>query len=265
MIAAAPGWDALTPAQAAAARPFVDARLAQRRHLVVYLSGAHAYGFPSPDSDLDIKCVHVAPTGSLLGLSGAAPAGVATIEQVDGVELDYGSNELAAALRGALKGDGNYLERLLGRLVLVEDPALAALRPLLRAALSARVYHHYRGFASSQRHGLVQSPTAKKVLYVLRTSLTGAHLLGTGELETDLTRLVQHYPVDGVDELVATKRRGEKVVLAADVLARWTAELDRVKALLDDRHAHSVLPPSAPPDAVAALDGWLVGLRRGAW
>ena len=40
---------------------------AQRRHVVISLSGAHAYGFPSPDSDLDLKCVHLAPTESLLG------------------------------------------------------------------------------------------------------------------------------------------------------------------------------------------------------
>ncbi|MFO0740531.1 MAG: nucleotidyltransferase domain-containing protein [Labilithrix sp.] len=26
----------------------------KREHLVIYLSGAHAYGFPSPDSDLDL-------------------------------------------------------------------------------------------------------------------------------------------------------------------------------------------------------------------
>jgi hypothetical protein len=27
----------------------------KRSHVVVYLSGAHAYGFPSPDSDLDLS------------------------------------------------------------------------------------------------------------------------------------------------------------------------------------------------------------------
>jgi hypothetical protein len=31
------------------------------------LSGAHAYGFPSPDSDLDLKAIHVAKTADLLG------------------------------------------------------------------------------------------------------------------------------------------------------------------------------------------------------
>ena len=39
------------------------------RHVVVYLSGSHAYGFPSPDSDLDIKASHIEPTETFLGLS----------------------------------------------------------------------------------------------------------------------------------------------------------------------------------------------------
>src|SRR5690606_22403890 len=36
----------------------LDEESARRRHLVIALSGAHAYGFPSPDSDLDLKAVH---------------------------------------------------------------------------------------------------------------------------------------------------------------------------------------------------------------
>ena len=31
-----------------------------------YVSGAHAYGFPSPDSDFDLKGAHVVPTECLL-------------------------------------------------------------------------------------------------------------------------------------------------------------------------------------------------------
>ena len=68
-------------------RTYVAARAAERHHLVVYLSGAHAYGFPSPDSDFDIKCVHVAPTRDLVGLA-PREGGADTIEIIDGVEID---------------------------------------------------------------------------------------------------------------------------------------------------------------------------------
>src|SRR5512140_3965747 len=79
---------------------------ARREHVVVYLSGAHAYGFPSPDSDLDLKAIHVARTADLLGLEVPTPT-VDRAEVLDGVEIDYTSNELAHALAGILGGNGN--------------------------------------------------------------------------------------------------------------------------------------------------------------
>jgi predicted nucleotidyltransferase len=258
------GWQALTEAQASVTRPFLAAREEERRHLVAYLSGAHAYGFPSPDSDLDIKCVHVAPTRQLVGLAASA-GGAEIMTVIDGVEIDYGSNEVGAVLRGALKGNGNFLERLVGELTLAEDPTLAALRPLVRAALCRRVVHHYGGFARSQHKAVAAKPTAKKVLYVLRTALTGIHLLATGELLTDLTRLAAHHPVPGVEELIATKLRGEQVVLEPDELSRWSSEMQRVLTLLNASVEPSVLPLEPPPVAVAAIDGWLIELRRAAF
>ena len=121
-------FDVVTPHQAAVAQAYLAERARERHHLVVYLSGAHAYGFPSPDSDLDLKCVHVAPTAALVGLA-RADGGAEAMTVIDGVEVDYGSNELGDVLRGVLAGNGNYLERLLGPLVLAcDDPLLAAVR-----------------------------------------------------------------------------------------------------------------------------------------
>ena len=73
-----------------------------RRHLVVYLSGSHSYGFPSPDSDLDIKAVHTEATDRLLGLS-PPPQTASRLEVVRGVEIDYTSNEIGAVLAGELE------------------------------------------------------------------------------------------------------------------------------------------------------------------
>ena len=143
-------WSVLTAHQQTVARSFLAAREAERRHLVVYLSGAHAYGFPSPDSDLDLKCVHVAPTADLVGLTPVEDP-TDRIEVIDGVELDYGSNELGPVLRGAIKGNGNYLERILGELVLGGDAALLAeAREIMRPLLSRRCARLYAGFATSQ-------------------------------------------------------------------------------------------------------------------
>lgn len=259
------GWDALTPTQVATAQAFLAARAAERRPLVAYLSGSHAYGFPSPDSDLDLKCAHVAPTRMLVGLVEKGDQGAKILTVIDGIEIDYDSNEIGMVLRGVLKGNGNFLERLLGTMTLAEDAVLVPLRPLVRGVLSRRVVHHYGGFARSQYKEAIAKPTAKKVLYVLRTALTGVHLLRAGELVTDLTELAAVYPVPGVDELIAIKRGGEQTALAATDLARWTTELDRVLALLDGSVGPSRLPPEPPVAATAELDTWLIDLRRAAF
>ncbi len=61
-------WQALTPEQQAVVKRVLEEENARRRSLVVTLSGAHAYGFPSPDSDVDLKAVHVSPTERVLGV-----------------------------------------------------------------------------------------------------------------------------------------------------------------------------------------------------
>ncbi len=257
-------FDLLTDHQAAVARTFLATRAAERHHLVVYLSGAHAYGFPSPDSDLDLKAVHIAATGALVGL--AAEAGNAELMTVvDDVELDYSSNELGDVLRGVLKGNGNYLERVLGDLVMACDaPRLEALRPLVRAALSRRVVRHYAGFARSQRMAAIAGPTAKRVLYVLRTARTGLHLLRTGELVTDLTALTPSYGPE-IEELLLRKRTGERAHLDGAEFERWRTVMLDVLTDLDRAVGTSVLPDEPPAAAVAALDAWLRATRQECW
>jgi uncharacterized protein len=257
--------DVLTEPQRRVAAAFLAEQSAARHHLVVYLSGAHAYGFPSPDSDLDLKCIHVAPTRALVGLA-ANEGGAEITRVVDGVELDYTSNEVGAALRGAIKGNGNFLERVLGDLVLAGDDArLATLRPLARAALSRRAQRHYLGFATSQLKAADEKPTAKRVLYVLRTTATGLHLLRTGELVIDLTQLLDELGLSHARELIAIKQSGEQAPLDGPALARWRGEMMRLIGALERAHETSVLPDEAPAAAVEAIDGWLCDVRKAMW
>lgn len=235
---------------------------ARRHHLVIALSGAHAYGFPSPDSDLDLKAIHIEPTRALLGL-GTPRLAFDRLEVIDGVEIDYTSNELSPVLAGILSGNGNYIERVLGALLLHRGPEHAELAALVPGVLSRRVHHHYRGFASSQRRAFeaAEQPTAKKLLYVLRTALTGAHLLRSGELRVDLRTVAGEYGFGDVVELIAAKREGERTVLPEAARQAWLARLDGLFALLEEARAQSALPEEPPPEACAALEEWLVDVR----
>lgn len=239
----------------------LDVEEAAREHIVIALTGAHAYGFPSPDSDLDLKGVHVLPTRRLVGLS-RPDDHASRAEIIEGVEIDYASNEIGQVLAGLARGIGSYVERILGPWMVRTSADHAELAALARGALSRRVHAHYRGFASGQRREAVASgtPTAKRVLYVLRTALTGTHLLATGELVTDLCALMDDHGFGQARELLEIKRTGERAPLPETVATRWLAELDRVFEILDDARARSVLPDEAPN--VAELDAWLIALRR---
>ena len=257
-------WNVLTEHQRTVARPYIAERERERRHLVVYLSGAHAYGFPSPDSDLDIKCIHIAPTASIVGLD-VVHDPPSRIDFVENVELDYGSNELAPVLRGAIKGNGNYLERVLGELALGGDQDLLSdARIAVRPLLSRRVSRHYGGFAASQLRAFDERPTAKRALYVLRTAATGRHLLAHGEVVTDVAQLTRFVPPD-IAELIDVKRRAERQELSADQIAAWRPRLTAAIAEVDADVERSPLPAEPAPAAVAAIDTWLREVRRQSW
>ncbi|MBK7534966.1 MAG: nucleotidyltransferase domain-containing protein [Myxococcales bacterium] len=254
----------LSQAQLRVVREYLAARERERRHLVAYVSGAHAYGFASPDSDVDLKCIHVAATGDLVGLSPGSET-ADRIEIIEGVEVDYGSNELAGALRGAIKGNGNYLERFLGELVVSSMPELAEVRPIVTRLLSRRVARHYAGFAAGQLRLFEDKPTAKRALYVLRTSATGRHLLASGELVTDLRQLAAQYAPPQVEELFELKRSGEQSALAPEHAAAWRARLQEAIAQVDANLERSVLPEEPSARAAADAEEWLRGVRRHYW
>ena len=242
----------------------LDEESAKRRHFVIALSGAHAYGFPSPDSDLDLKAVHVAPIEQFIGLSDAKLV-VDRLEVIEGVEIDYTSNEIGGVLRGVLAGNGNYLERLLGCAVepavtLRADEALGELRPLVVRAASRRFHHHYRGFAKSQLLAFERAsePTAKKALYVLRTALTGIHWLLTRELVIDVRALIDEHGFAHARELIERKRAGEQVTLDDDERRSWLSRLGALFDRLDQAREASRLPEVGDG---SELDEWLVAFR----
>ena len=141
------------------------------------------------------------------------------------------------------------------------SPDLEALKPLVEKAISRRVYRHYLGLATSQLKAAQtpQGTSAKKLLYVLRTALTGAHALRTGRIVVDLRELHDDYGFSGAGELIAAKRAGETMKLSESVGARWLEEVRRAFEVLDASYRASTLPEE-PPN-VADLEAWLLAER----
>lgn len=228
--------------------------------LLCGVTGAHIYGFPSPDSDIDMKGIHLAPTRELVGLHTGAPAHD-RLMMFEGVECDLTTHELGHALALLLRGSGNVLERILSPIQLVDG--VEELQELVRDAVSRDLSRHYRGFLRGMQREHALQRRAKTALYAYRVALTGMHLMRTGRLETDV-RVLADGRFGVVGELVAFKSENPEKAkipeeLEAQVMKDWPALEEGLAGALDS----SPLPESVPNRP--AIEAWLLGVRKGSW
>ncbi len=241
-------------------RRFLEENPPPGRVLMCAVTGSHHYGFPSPDSDLDLKGIYALPTEHLLGLSPTTPTHD-RLEFFEGTECDLTCNEVSRALGLVLRGNGNLLERLFSPFQLTEDDTLQELRVLARGALSRSVARHYRGYFEGMCREHTREPTAKALLYTYRVALTGIHLLRTGEVLADLPVLSEMYDLPRLTPLIAHKREGaERCAPPADLDAHLRAGWPDMAARLEAARESSPLPEEAPN--TAACERWLIALRR---
>jgi len=225
------------------------------------LSGAHLYGFPSRDSDFDLRGVHVLPLAEVVGLR-AGPATIERMGEESGLELDLVTHDLCKFARMLLQPNGYVLEQLHSPLVVVTTPVHAELRELARGCVTRAHGRHYLGFAATQWQLFAGAPQqrVKPLLYVYRVLLTGLHLLRTGEVVADLRALAAAARMDGIEDLIAQKTGGsEQAVLREADVERHRREYERLRAELERAMAESPLP--AAPSAERALHDLVVRVR----
>jgi predicted nucleotidyltransferase len=244
-----------------------DPRLARQvaRHpyplLFATVSGAHLYGFPSPDSDFDLRGVHLLPLAEVVGLH-TGPETVERQEVDDGVEIDLVTHDARKFFGLLLKRNGYVLEQLFSPLVVLTTAAHAELQAIARTCVTRHHAHHYLGFAGTQWRLFRKAdpPHVKPLLYVYRVLLTGIHLLRTGEVEANLLRLNEAFRLPYLPDLVSRKTGGpEKGHLEGADLAFHEREAGRLRADLERAAAESRLPDA--PAGAAALHDLLVRLR----
>ena len=230
--------------------------------LFATVSGAHLYGFPSPDSDWDLRGVHVLPAREVLGL--ALPRETIDSDQiVDGLELDLVTHDVRKFMGLMLKPNGYVLEQLHSPLVVYTTPEHAELRELGLRCVTRYHAHHYLGFSAGQWKLLNRDdpPRVKPLLYTFRTLLTGLHLMRTGEIEANLAVLNTEARLDYLDDLMAQKIAGrEKETLTGD-LGFYEAEFRRLTGELEQAMEVTTLPAKVELSVEEELSGLLVRLR----
>lgn len=237
--------------------------------LFATISGAHLYGFPSPDSDFDLRGAHVLPIEKIVGLE-VREETVQDSRIIEGMEMDIVSHDVKKFFGLLLKKNGYVLEQLFSPLIVHTTPEHAELKAIARpeagrlGVITKHHSHHYFGFAETQwKLFLKESPRrVKPLLYVYRVLLTGIHLMRTGEIEANLVTLNDEFQLPYLADLVAQKLSDpEKSQLEDADLAFHESEYQRLRNELQAAHDASTLPELPNDETRAALNDLLVRVR----
>src|SRR5204862_332384 len=145
--------------------------------LFATISGAHLYGFPSPDSDFDLRGAHVLPLDAVLGLQIQGET-VEDSRVIEGLEMDIVSHDVKKFFGLLLKKNGYVLEQLFSPLIVHTTPEHEELKAIyspgkrttsprpsppaerenrsplsansMRGVITRHHSHHYFGFAETQ-------------------------------------------------------------------------------------------------------------------
>jgi predicted nucleotidyltransferase len=230
------------------------------RPVFATISGAHLYGFASPDSDVDLRGAYVIPVREALGLT--SPPETHSVEsQVEGIELDFVAHDIRKFARMMIQHNGYALEQLCSPLVVFTGPDHEELCEIGRGCVTRSVFRHYRGFAQGRRKLLAESgATVKHLLYAYRVYLSGIHTLRTGEIEANLLVLNDEFRMAQIVDLIARKKEGsEKMGLADGEVETHNEHLDALEARLEEAHHQSTLPEE--PTSRRELEDFVVRVR----
>jgi predicted nucleotidyltransferase len=164
--------------------------------LLVAVYGSHHYGFPSEDSDYDIRVIHVADTKDLFRfVKPKSPL------MWQGTNTDYKSYEVEQALDLLFKNNPTMLEIMTARNLIEDSSEMHKIREAGFDAISKRAAPPYLGRAEhdhkkyiSDNNPIYYDKHVKKYLYIFNSLLIGERLLNTGIIEPDINKHIETLP-----------------------------------------------------------------------
>ncbi len=236
--------------------------------LFATVSGAQLYGFPSPDSDFDLRGAHVLPLERVVGLE-VRDETIQDSRVIEGLEMDIVSHDVRKFFKLLLKKNGYVLEQLFSPLVVHTTPEHKELMEIARhgskhGVITKHHSHHYFGFAETEWElFLKESPRrVKPLLYVYRVLLTGIHLMRTGRIEANLLALNEDARLAFIPDLVAKKHAGpEKSALDDADVAFHESQYQKLRVELQSAFEASSLPELPSEETRGALNELLIRLR----
>lgn len=225
-------------------------------------SGSRAWGFPSADSDYDVRIIYAHPLDWYLSVF----EGRDVIEQAISGDLDIGGWDLRKTMRLLAAGNAVVHEWLASPIVYRQDEtATEKLKHLATHAFDPRAtYHHYLSMAAKKLDVIEgERVTAKRFLYGMRTLLCARWVAEIGSAPPMLfSDLLKRYIPESAPEAqpIANLMRKKALGSEKDIEDELEILLDygrRMTATLKN----SAAPPAHRPDTIA-LDACFKKLLR---
>jgi predicted nucleotidyltransferase len=245
----------------------IHARLAEmeaRENVRIFYaceSGSRAWGFPSADSDYDVRFLYLHPADWYLSIDWRRDV----IECPVDAGLDINGWDLRKALQLLRKSNPPLLEWLGSPIVYLEKYGITAkMRAMASAYCSPTVCaYHYLHMARRNYREYLKGPDlcVKKYFYVLRPLLSINWLeRGLGVAPTDFNILLDKLVTEpelrkAIDDLITTKRagaeldRGPRIEPISRFIESELARLENYEA----RHKTQSPPPTAELDELLRL------------
>ena len=212
------------------------------RILYAVESGSRAWGFPSADSDWDVRFVYVRPRDWYLSVNLDSRRDVIERPIVD--HIDLSGWDIRKALRLFARSNPPFLEWLSSPIVYRDDLGFAAaVRALLPRYYSpvSSLYHFLR-MAQGNYREFLQGPEVivKKYFYVLRPLLAVRWIeQGRGPVPMEFSRLLVAVEdtelLHEIETLIERKKRGDELDRqpAIPTISRFiVSEFDRPRAIV---------------------------------
>lgn len=175
-------------------------------------TGSRAWGFPSPDSDYDVRFIYRHKKNWYLSLNEQKD----TIEEMfDNNEIDLSGWDLKKSLKLLWKSNPPLLERIQSPIIYISDKAfLEEINDLAKSTYSKiATMHHYLNMAIKMYSEIKDNKNVKlkKLFYALRTSIACIWIIEKEEIppivfQTMLEQLdIEKNITDRIYELIALK------------------------------------------------------------
>jgi len=227
---------------------------------IIYLtvSGAHLYGFPSYNSDIDIRGSYAANPSFFLGIHSCK-------DTITSIDPDFQLFELKKLINLAIKGNCNVLEHIFSNPI-YKTPEYFRLKELIQNILAKDgIYNSYRGMASFnyKKFILGGKATYKKYLYVFRGLLAARYFLETGRIEPNLAKLNKVYKIKEISTLIKAKMDREEESVAKEIDSGKLDELIHYCYYkLDNAYNKSSIPAKPDKRDIKKLNSFLIKLRK---